>query len=278
MNLRENGTPRVAFLVGRANQADLEAYLAPRPVKKHSFGRPLLEAGTRFAFHTETLQTVCDSRVGFHESERLAEHARQASPTPITQPNVLSLCEGIGSTSFCLANTFGETATVEAVELDPRAVAYAQYNVERAGLENCVSIIQQDARTFIADAVKKGHRYDAIFLDPPWEDDWHGTPAEVSPLLEQLAKDAVQCSPVVAFRLPAPVAAEDIAAFAHSLNRGAETVIHEFEGLDPLYAIKTVYLLEQTRDITQQRFLLPTGAQTFVPIASIDLPDIAEKS
>lgn len=87
---------------------------------------------------------------------------------------LLDLCTGSGCIAIAAA-TFLPDWTVDAVDVDPQALAVAQLNVARHQLQERVQVIQSDLFSALA-----GKRYDVIISNPPYvsEAEYADLPAE----------------------------------------------------------------------------------------------------
>ena len=75
---------------------------------------------------------------------------------------VLDLCCGCGAIGILAALTFPAT-TVDLVDIDARALAYARRNAARHGVADRVRVVQSDVFAGLAQ-----RRYDAILCNPPY--------------------------------------------------------------------------------------------------------------
>jgi ribosomal protein L3 glutamine methyltransferase len=101
--------------------------------------------------------------------------------------NILDLCTGSGCIAISAALTFPD-ASVDAIDLSDDALAVAQLNVERFGLEEKVRLIKSDVFSKL-----KSERYDIIVCNPPYvsEDEYNALPAEFKhePAMSLLTED-----------------------------------------------------------------------------------------
>ncbi|HZZ70928.1 MAG TPA: class I SAM-dependent methyltransferase [Pirellulales bacterium] len=86
----------------------------------------------------------------------------RASPQPC---KVLNLFAYTGGSTLAAAAAGAEVVHVDAAK---NVVAWARQNAERSGLEAApIRWICEDAAKFVRRERKRGHRYDAVILDPP---------------------------------------------------------------------------------------------------------------
>jgi ribosomal protein L3 glutamine methyltransferase len=81
--------------------------------------------------------------------------------------NVLDLCTGNASLAVIAANHFYDSQVV-AADIDLQALEVAKINIERYRLEDCVSLVQSDLFTELANYQ---HTFDLILTNPPYVDD-----------------------------------------------------------------------------------------------------------
>jgi len=90
----------------------------------------------------------------------------------------LDLFAGTGALGFEAASR--GAAQVTLVERDPKALAQLKANAAKLDAHN-IELRRADALQFLRDAAgSQAHRYDLLFLDPPYRQDWL---ARVEPLL-----------------------------------------------------------------------------------------------
>ncbi len=89
----------------------------------------------------------------------------------------LDLFAGTGALGFEAASR--GAAQVTLVENDARALARLEANAAKLAAAN-VEIRRADALQFLREAARAGRRFDLVFLDPPYRQDWL---ARVEPLL-----------------------------------------------------------------------------------------------
>ena len=75
---------------------------------------------------------------------------------------ILDLCTGSACIASALAMAFPD-ATVDAIDIDEKALAVAKINIQRLGLEEQVRLIQSDGMTALGSA-----QYDIIVSNPPY--------------------------------------------------------------------------------------------------------------
>lgn len=83
----------------------------------------------------------------------------------------LDLFAGSGILGFEAASRGAERVTL--VERDPRVFARLRQNAEALG-DGRLEVVRADALEFLASAVRQERRYDLVFLDPPYRQDWLG--------------------------------------------------------------------------------------------------------
>ena len=73
-------------------------------------------------------------------------------------------------------------ARVVLIDNEAAAVRVIRENVEALGAQGEVQVFRQDARVAVPALAAAGHRFDVVFLDPPYESDLY------QPLLEDLGR------------------------------------------------------------------------------------------
>lgn len=129
-----NHTP-TAYLVKEAYLQGLKFYVDERVIVPRSFIAELLQDGLQpWIEYTELIQSAAD------------------------------ICTGSGCLGVLLADAFPE-AQIDVVDISPDAIAVANINIEKYGLQERVQAIQSDMFNAL-----KGKTYDLIISNPPYVD------------------------------------------------------------------------------------------------------------
>jgi ribosomal protein L3 glutamine methyltransferase len=102
---------------------------------------------------------------------------KQFSPwigQPDAVADILDLCTGSGCIGIACAQAF-PGADVDVADISPDALAVANINIAKHGLEEQVEAVQSDLFAALA-----GKRYDLIVSNPPYvnSEEWRGLPPE----------------------------------------------------------------------------------------------------
>jgi ribosomal protein L3 glutamine methyltransferase len=97
-----------------------------------------------------------------HIAELLQEQLSPWVNDPWGVSRVLDMCTGSGCLAILATEAFPEAA-VDAIDVSPDALAVAQINVSKYGLEDRVQLIESDAFSGIPDK-----KYDVIISNPPY--------------------------------------------------------------------------------------------------------------
>ncbi len=91
------------------------------------------------------------------------DKCRELGSTLGSRPKVLNLFAYTGGASLAAAAAGAETTHVDSVK---QVVSWSRENMESSGLEG-IRWIVEDALKFVQREVRRGNKYNAIFLDPP---------------------------------------------------------------------------------------------------------------
>lgn len=208
--------------------ATKEEIMQQRSSTAYAFGVPLLKAvDAGYSIPPgRAIRTISDSRVGQQEARRMGELLAEINPDREHRPRILSLFDGIGSTSYAIARTL-PYAEVVGVDLDNEANQRGIHNVENAGLSNQVTLVQADALEILEDP----SIYDAIFLDPLWTPRPQGyltgtfSIRETQPPLDEVIPKALKRAPLVVARAPIITTQKELVTLNETL--GTELFIDE---------------------------------------------------
>lgn len=122
----------------------------------------------------------------------IVEQVRHSSSVAASPMKVLNLFAYTGGSTLAAAAVGAQVTHVDAAR---NIVAWARRNAKLSALGDApIRWIAEDAVKFVTREIRRGHRYDAIILDPPSYG--HGTHGEIWRLAEDLPRLLALCAAV----------------------------------------------------------------------------------